>query len=483
MQLLLLLFFTSSLHAQVDSVTLVTQQIPTIISGQILNPVDSLILIEIVPNPLANKQVAQVPAKIDSLGFFKVKINLAQPIPALLVHKKVKTSIFIVPGDSLHIEADFASSKVLQTFQFKGTGKAHNLYLKTIDYAFQKNRENYHAVATIKAKAPMQYKAYADSIHQSRLKAFEKYHQYSPVDSSFEAYILNKMNYEYGSALLQYPSKKVKYLRNSPIKTVNVPEAYYDFLKDINIDNDDAFSTPYYGQFLDAYTHYLFKKIVMDEEEDFRLMTYFNRRYDFCRTILKGKSLHYMLALNFAVGTQKGKLAKILPKYPDFNKTNEWPEFKQVVDFYYNRYKQLMPGLVAPDFVVKNQAEDVVNLSDYKGKVVYVDFWATWCGPCRKELPHSFKLREQFEGKDVVFLYVSMDKDRSKWEAFVEKQKMDGEQYIALGADKTAINKNYQVSGIPRFILVDKEGRLVDGHADRPSNPLIKEQIEALLAE
>lgn len=124
-----------------------------------------------------------------------------------------------------------------------------------------------------------------------------------------------------------------------------------------------------------------------------------------------------------------------------------------------------------------------VSFSDFKGKYVYVDVWATWCGPCKGEIPYLKKLEHDYAGKDIVFISVSLDKlkDKQKWKDFVTAEKLGGIQLMADNAFSSGIAKNYDINSIPRFLLFDKEGKIISTDAMRPSNKLLRDQLDRLL--
>ena len=121
----------------------------------------------------------------------------------------------------------------------------------------------------------------------------------------------------------------------------------------------------------------------------------------------------------------------------------------------------------------------MVSLSDFHGKVVVVDVWATWCGPCRKEVPYLVKLEK--EGKDVVFIGVSVDekKDHQKWLDVLDQEGLAGVQLFAGGWGQ--IVKDYKIKGIPRFMVFDQEGKVVTINAPRPSDLDLKKLLLKLL--
>ena len=120
-------------------------------------------------------------------------------------------------------------------------------------------------------------------------------------------------------------------------------------------------------------------------------------------------------------------------------------------------------------------------IAKYEGKVIYLDFWASWCGPCKKEMPYSHKLQEAFLGKNVVFVYFSSDKNANAWISTVENLQLTGEHYLASMQVKQTYGTRFSVRFIPRYVLIDKKGNVVDANAKRPSNPDTVKDIEALL--
>lgn len=120
---------------------------------------------------------------------------------------------------------------------------------------------------------------------------------------------------------------------------------------------------------------------------------------------------------------------------------------------------------------------NTVTLASFKGKVVLVDTWATWCMPCKKEIPHLKKLEEELKGKDIAIVSLSVDeaKDETKWKDFVKKEKLGGIQLYAKGFSEFA--KYYKINAIPRFLIFDKEGKIVTVDSPRPSEPELKELL------
>ena len=186
-----------------------------------------------------------------------------------------------------------------------------------------------------------------------------------------------------------------------------------------------------------------------------------------------------------------------VPETYQFNEDNDLL-YQRLVDAYTARYnapelkdrlysKSLEKGTESPKF---DQFEDIngnlMQLEDLKGKYVYMDLWATWCVPCRVEIPFLRKMEQDFHDKDVTFVSVSLDqaKDKEKWKNVVKDSELGGIQLYAGGkAFESEFAKDYGIKSIPRFILIGPDGKVIDSNAPRPSDRNLRELLERLLHE
>jgi thiol-disulfide isomerase/thioredoxin len=150
------------------------------------------------------------------------------------------------------------------------------------------------------------------------------------------------------------------------------------------------------------------------------------------------------------------------------------------------KWEIIASGNPAPDFRYVNDTGDSLSLEDFKGKVIYLDVWATWCGPCLAEFPSSKELKKEYEEEEnLVFMYVSIDDetDHQKWLDFLEKDpEFKGVHLFADGAWRSKIAEDYMIKGIPRYLLIDHEGNVANSNAPRPSSgEIIRETLDELL--
>lgn len=148
---------------------------------------------------------------------------------------------------------------------------------------------------------------------------------------------------------------------------------------------------------------------------------------------------------------------------------------------HYN-FTSLKKGQPSPKFNYPDINGKNVSLDDLKGKYVYVDVWATWCGPCKREIPFLKELDEEYKGKDLAIVSLSIDKmeNKDKWLKMVKEQQLQGIQILADKDWNSEFVTSYNITGIPRFILIDPEGNIYNSNAPRPSDPRLKELLSSL---
>lgn len=108
------------------------------------------------------------------------------------------------------------------------------------------------------------------------------------------------------------------------------------------------------------------------------------------------------------------------------------------------------------------------TLSKYRGKVLYLDFWASWCGPCRAEMPNAARLKDSLKGKDVAFIYLGYNDNEQNWMQARNQLKIEGEHYLVDKALEKEVKELFEISGIPHYVIIDKDGTIVNKNASRP---------------
>jgi len=152
--------------------------------------------------------------------------------------------------------------------------------------------------------------------------------------------------------------------------------------------------------------------------------------------------------------------------------TSGWLKRKTAID---NMPKAGEPAI---DFTYSDKDGNKFSLASFKGNLIYVDVWATWCGPCKAEIPSLQQLETDYHGKNITFLSVSVDKNKDAWIKMIVEKEMGG---VQLWADSRDLSNNYAISSIPRFMLFDAAGNVISTNAPRPSSDDIRELLDANL--
>lgn len=126
-----------------------------------------------------------------------------------------------------------------------------------------------------------------------------------------------------------------------------------------------------------------------------------------------------------------------------------------------DKIRTFEPGAVAPDFDLPSADGKMVSLSSYRGKYMMLVFWASWCGPCRAEIPHLMKIYEKYNADGLDILSVSVDSRKSDWEKAIAETGMPWTQVSDLKGLRSAVTKLYGVDGVPAVWLIDPEGKVV----------------------
>lgn len=170
-------------------------------------------------------------------------------------------------------------------------------------------------------------------------------------------------------------------------------------------------------------------------------------------------------------------------------RTMEQEANKKLIEFYTTNYEKeheiyarLKKGAPSPTFSFPDTEGKLISLEDLKGKYVYVDVWATWCGPCKQEIPYLKEMDATYKDKNLAIVSLSIDQmqHKDKWLQMIKDEQLTG---IHIMADKdwnSDFVQAYSITGIPRFILIDTEGNIISANAPRPSDPALKEMLSSL---
>ena len=436
------------------------------ISGEIKNvPKGSAVDVTYDNNAIDWVELSAGKTETDENGKFTLTIKLAKSQKANLSIGDQYTEMFLVPGDSLHVVCDYSDFD--STLYYTGKGAADNNYLAAEslqDYDKKANRYSFFSDAE-------QYKRYEDSLETAN-NEFLKSHDSPLFSNAFRNYITTTTKYRYINPRWMF---KITYDKATKKITMrDLPEEYFSFLKTIDLNEQQSSENTEYSVAVDRYINEVndakVRKTILDTiteiQKNKMLIT---QNYNFRKSILKGRVLDYQLTtfLKNTIGRFNSDRKFMDELIEDYKTVCKNPEYIAIIDENYARANKLSAGKPSPDFALLNMDGNIVSLSSLKGKVVFIDYWATWCVPCIVAMPVTHKLIEKFkDNKDVVFLNVNVNDDFTKWKNFVTKEKMSGENLYANKEQSDNLYKSYNIIGIPHYVLIDKQGKMIETNAD-----------------
>ncbi len=437
----------------------------TVVSGHIDHPTAREIAVVCAPTARHGGPGSRVVARLDARGNFRAAVpRLAAPAGVTLAYGPDTAPLFLTPGDHLRLTLDPAH--FAQSLRFAGPGSAANNFLAEDFLKFDENGFARGPQPKIETSGPAQFVAAVDDYHRQRLAFFAAYAATHPLSlpPAFRAFVRQRLAFERANYLLIYGHVQPFMHKDEPL-----PANYYDFLAAVRPAQDSALAmhNPRYTDFLSLYAATRLVEAAEAPSTGEALVAAARQQFG------DGPGRDVVLAEALLNVLPSYSAADAAPLLANFRRTNRDSALAGPVRAAYRQLLALEPGQPGPAFAARDEAGRPVSLADFKGKVVYVDFWASWCRPCLDEIPAGAALRQQFAGQDVVFLNLSLDRDEAKWKAALAAHPdlagSGSVQAWAKGGEDPAIVP-YQALGIPRYCVIGRDGRIANSRAPRPSD-------------
>jgi len=424
-----------------------------IISGEINNPkIDKIML--------ANDKDTFVINVVDK--HFSDTLSILQGYHNLVYGEQKKT-VYLKPGFDIQIQLG-------DTLNFEGKGAAENNYL-VAKAALSKEHRHYLDYKSCAQLNETDFLSLMDSVEAIQLKLINEVE--NQFDSEFNFIEQNKLKYAFLSKKAGYESSR-KY--GAGERDYKVSSAYYpNLFKELDVNDNRLIGNNDYLRVINSYIwNITYAKLENNDTTDVYVTFLEVLNSEVSDSTVKEK-------ISYKIGNTRLDITKELDKvYKLVVQNLSNAAYLEKIESKYQGLKKVEKGAVSPSFKFNDINGKEVALEDLSGKIVYIDIWSTSCAPCMTEIPYQKALEDSFEGKNICFVAINVGDKMEHWKKTVKSKKLGGIQLYAPDS-KVSFFKDYMVSGIPRYILIDTDGTIISSSANRPSNPKLKEELDELI--
>ena len=375
------------------------------------------------------------------------------------------TALHLAKGDSLHLKIN--TELFDESIVYSGKGASENNLLAA---RYLLNEE---LAGDIQATYTLNEGEFIEHVQDVRMKN-EKVINESDASDNFKSLQLDDAKYGFASTLINYESYHGYFVQNREYKA---SDTILSQMPEFDINNIVAYkSSPNFRTLASAH---ISKKVNANEEDEREHLVRLNEAMEAVTEPFIKEEIIYN---NFEYSLMR-PVENLEENYNFLMANTQNETYKEEFSAKYERLKKLIKGMPSPVFEnYENHKGGTTSLADLKGKYTYIDVWATWCGPCKREIPYLKEIEEEYSGKNIYFVSTSIDraKDHDTWVDMVNEKELSGVQLMADKDWKSDFVVDYAIEGIPRFILVDPDGNIVSADAPRPSDPGLKELFEEL---
>jgi thiol-disulfide isomerase/thioredoxin len=471
-----------------------------IIAGKVINQDPNVFEMRFSLNHIGFNH-ENLPASLKKDGSFKVTFNSSIPTDVWLLYK---TNFLILthPGDSIYLEFDGSKNgrtDILEFLKFNGDASILNketsafqqrYFARSILYSYWDKREQ-----NLRNLNEIQYKLFADSIKKDNDSIYEQFlKDYNPSEEARDWAKLF-MNTDYCRDLIAFPEFH-RLANNLKENDWNVPITYYNFLDNLPSINKSNLVNGYsLSSFVNSYPIYLTQKIKKENKEFFSSVDSVLKYHEIA------DSLWFFGTIKFTDDPllRQMVLTEILRQRLDQSDIKMFEKYQTritqlITEPYlkeplFSLFKKTSLSITNPELAsdailnklkgtsLKSDIDNIISVN--KGKVIYMDCWATWCGPCIAEMPNSKKLMDKYKGKPLAFVFICLDSNEPDWKSIISKQILGGQHFLLTKNQSNDFRKVFGVNGVPHYILFDKNGTISENGTDSPL--FIKEKIDKLL--
>ena len=405
----------------------------------------------------------QIP--IDSLGNFRGLVEVETDGYYFFQVGRSYTTVRFKKGQNVHVSID--ASDFFTSIIYSGDLKKEN------NYNVAKSQLRANLVGDTKEYFVVPLNEFLPKIEKTRDTLFSLLanSKLSQKDTELEKKLIK---YEY---LQTYNNYKKFYNYHKKVDPV-LPDNYFDPILGMNTDDDEIFrySRAYRNLIIENFR--LTSKRELSKDPSLTIIDFVENKISGLNSVDIREQFASML-----IREMKEENENIDHDYNKIMTLLASDRMKDKLTLRYNSAKSTKTGFASVDFNYENFDGGMTSLEGLRGKLLYIDVWATWCSPCIKEMPALKELVKEYTNKDIEFVSISIDSknDYEKWRKMVPEKNVGGIQLYDAEGLNSDFMKAFSVGLIPRFMMIDSEGKIITAKAPRPSSEDVRKFIDSHL--
>lgn len=445
------------------------------VTGVVENPTGAEVEVFYYKDFITNSMEKLV-VSLDEHNAFSATLPLTQAEFVYVSIPRRTFMLYLKPGANTHMLFDASDPENIPVVS-GDFEKENSFFLSYRMLVGQKHSHSDVFSMMQEAEEAMEFKAYVKGIYDERKQFLTEHPLYAELDRDFVRHFELDILYQKYFYLMQYAS--VLEFLFEPDVMPELTDEFFAFLEDENLFSDKHTLSRQYYNFLNHYLRYQMAMLADDNDDRSRQVT----QFDLATELFSGKSRDLVLADVVISALSFGDFEEAIGLYRRFSDMRPSGDVAAIVLAEYTAHQALAPGKPAPAFTLTDIDGQEVSLDDFLGKVVYLDFWASWCGPCLQQIPHAKELKQRMAGRDdLVFLYISVDTDQQAWRNMVADRDIQG-VHLNVPGFSHEVPQSYNLKGVPTFYLIGRDGKIADNRPPRPSQERIDEVLMAALEQ
>lgn len=437
-------------------------------------------------------------AEIDSSGFFSITFMQYYPEEFSISYRNRYVRLYMVPGDTITV---FINAEEFPDNFLVMSNHADMAYNVADFEVYSGERVNYNSrIEQEKSQLldSKSYKIWRDSLKNEDMRYVSQYLLKNNSSIHFRNWLTNKYKYQYITDIIENYTRERQSNNSEPFS-----EFYLSLLDSIDLSSSSGSNYAELYSVINRYNNFYYY-LSMTKPETKGILVNFsdnilnNTQISLNPAEVKSKPEMKLIAKKESVSVDEyilevksvkndllkdALIANCFYRYKNYYNPDSLAykiysnmETDIAKASFYEEYMQRKELKINENNIAfeTDEGRELLNgiINKHKNKVLYIDFWGTFCGPCITDFKYASKLKEYYRGKDVAFIYLCERGDEKRWNDIIKEFKVSGDHYLLNNRQYVGLSKMFNLTYVPRYILIDKTGKIIDADAPRPWNEL-----------